>query len=377
MRVVFIGEDVLQAFPLAPDRVGRWLAGMLVDNYQAEVHYLCFAPHLKKDWIIQKNNMTIHYLACHGLWPFNVRQYFALRKIMDRALKRIAPDVVHSQFLTWAICTQDMGIPTVATIHQILHQELPLRKTLRHRLVGRFHLHYYWKALRKIRHIISISPYVEKELGPHTNATFWNVPNPINPTFFDLDTDRQEPGRLLFVGHLMQRKCILELLQAFRNTYNLQPDARLRIIGKAGNTNYLRQLKEYIAKEGLQKAIVFLGSINESELLDEFTRASILVLMSKYETAPGVISEAMASGTAVIATRICGIPYMVEDGKTGLLAERDDIEGFSKCLSELVGNHKRCQEMGRKGRQKAQNEYHPKRVVDATFNVYRQIIEKR
>jgi glycosyltransferase involved in cell wall biosynthesis len=151
---------------------------------------------------------------------------------------------------------------------------------------------------------------------------------------------------------------------------------RLRLVGKAKKPGYLKSLQDYVREERLGGAVEFVGPLAQGDtLFDEFERASALVLMSRQEVAPLTISEAMASGTAVISVRLGGIPYMVDDGRTGLLAEPGDIEGFATHMVALAQDPERCREMGRLGREKALREFHPDRVVDETMEVYKEVVE--
>jgi glycosyltransferase involved in cell wall biosynthesis len=96
--------------------------------------------------------------------------------------------------------------------------------------------------------------------------------------------------------------------------------------------------------------------------------------MSRQETAPGVISEAMASGTAVVANAICGIPFMVVDKETGLLAAPENINEFGHKLAELARDPSRCRRYGERGREIARTEYDPRKVAEATINVYHNLL---
>ena len=351
MQIAMIGFDFHKRVLPAPEGVGRWLARMLAERHGADVHYVVFAPTLQEDCVVEEPPLTVHKVACPGRIPFALRQYFGPRRRMAEALRDLAPDIVHSQYTDWGSCGLDAGLPTVVTVHGMYHRESALYSPWR-RLAARYHLHFYWRALRRMRHIISISPYVEQELRPHTEATFWYVPNPINPQFFDLDPARAEPGRFLYVGWLIPPKGMMELLQAFARAYRLHKDMRLHLVGEPRRTEhlYLKRLKEYIAKERLGGAVELVGTLSHGgALFDEFERASALVLMSRQEVAPLVISEAMASGTAVISVRLCGIPYMVDDGRTGLLAEPGDVEGFAAHMVALAKDPERCREMGGSG----------------------------
>ncbi len=70
-------------------------------------------------------------------------------------------------------------------------------------------------------------------------------------------------------------------------------------------------------------------------MLEEFSRAEALVLPSYQETAPMVIQQAMAAGLAVIATKICGVPYQIEHDVTGLLYTAGSVDELATLLRRL------------------------------------------
>jgi glycosyltransferase involved in cell wall biosynthesis len=77
--------------------------------------------------------------------------------------------------------------------------------------------------------------------------------------------------------------------------------------------------------------------------------ADVLCLPSSMEGRPNVVNEAMASALPVIATRIGGVPDMVEEGKTALLHEPGDVAGLRQCLVALARDPEATARMGRAG----------------------------
>jgi glycosyltransferase involved in cell wall biosynthesis len=75
-------------------------------------------------------------------------------------------------------------------------------------------------------------------------------------------------------------------------------------------------------------------------MLDEYRRAAVFVLPSAQETSPMVIAEAMAAGVPVVATRVGGVPYLVEDGRTGFFVEVGDIDGLAQRVGDLLGDER-------------------------------------
>jgi glycosyltransferase involved in cell wall biosynthesis len=94
-------------------------------------------------------------------------------------------------------------------------------------------------------------------------------------------------------------------------------------------------------------------------LLEE---ADMLVLPSFAEGVPMVLMEAMASRIPVIASRVAGVPELVEDGVTGFLVPPGDVESLAARMVALWDDPERARAMGARGR----------RVVEADFDVERE-----
>ncbi|MEL6429519.1 MAG: glycosyltransferase family 4 protein, partial [Planctomycetota bacterium] len=74
--------------------------------------------------------------------------------------------------------------------------------------------------------------------------------------------------------------------------------------------------------------------------------------------------EAMASGTAVLGTRVGGVPEVVTDGETGVLIDLDDDAAYVDALVELLGDRERSRTMGERARERAASEFERHAVVE-------------
>jgi len=208
-------------------------------------------------------------------------------------------------------------------------------------------------AVQHVGDIVAISPYVLQEYSGRSPARFHRIDNPLPREFF-ATPDLAEDGRLLYAGTIDERKNVLDLLRALTIVRRQVPAVRLRIAGRTTSPAYNRQVHEYVDAQGLQSNVEFLGLLDKAHLLDEYARCSAVVLASRQETAPMTIIEAMAAGKPVVATRVGGVPDLVEDGHSGFIVEPGDVEGMARCILELLTSLDARRNMGRRARQLAE-----------------------
>jgi starch synthase len=103
------------------------------------------------------------------------------------------------------------------------------------------------------------------------------------------------------------------------------------------------------------------------------THALAFVCPSVYEPLGIVNLEAMACGTAVVASRVGGIPEVVDDGVTGLLVPPDDPAALAGALNALVRDPGRADAYGRAGRERAVAEFSWPTVAAATADLYAEL----
>ncbi len=174
---------------------------------------------------------------------------------------------------------------------------------------------------------------------------------------FGVDTDmfhpldsKSEGGRglevrLLFVGSLIVRKGLHDLLEALDDP--ALENVRLTVVGEG---LYGPQLLNMCEKLGLESRTDWKGILPPAEVAALMRTSDILCLPSYMEGRPNAVNEAMASGLPVITTRVGGIPDMVEENKTALLFEAGNVQQLRQCLIQLVSNPELRQTMGAAGR---------------------------
>lgn len=143
-----------------------------------------------------------------------------------------------------------------------------------------------------------------------------------------------QPGRLLVVGRLVEKKGITILLDALRS-HVATPGWSLTIVGDG-------PIREALEDQAKGLPVKFLGQLSRDEVLREMAIASILVLPSisassgDQEGLPVVLLEAAAMGAAIVASDLPGINEALTDGKTGLLVPQQDPQALGAAIDRLL-----------------------------------------
>ncbi|MBZ0286040.1 MAG: glycosyltransferase family 4 protein, partial [Anaerolineae bacterium] len=143
---------------------------------------------------------------------------------------------------------------------------------------------------------------------------------------------------LIYVGVLIPRKGVHYLLKAFTPLAEVYLDAHLWIVGSADNPVYAESLKQQVAESGLNDRVTFTGKMAQAELAQLFGRCRALVLPSSSEGLPRVIIEAMLMALPVVATRVSGIPDVIQEGVNGYLVPPDDVPALANALRAVLEN---------------------------------------
>lgn len=137
----------------------------------------------------------------------------------------------------------------------------------------------------------------------------------------------------LFVGVMKERKNVLAIVKAFARFASAHPEYHLLLVGKTEG-EYGDFLKREAGRSSVAERIRFLGYRNDAELAYLYRRAAALVYPSSLEGFGFPVLEAMACGTAVIASRASSLPELA--GEAGLLVNPDDIGEIAAAMSLIA-----------------------------------------
>jgi glycosyltransferase involved in cell wall biosynthesis len=166
--------------------------------------------------------------------------------------------------------------------------------------------------------------------------------------------ESDEPVRILAVGRLVPKKGYATLVSALAELADRGVPFTCRIIGGGDLRD---ELAARLASAGIADRVELCGTRTLLEILEEYRAADVFVQASVVtedgdrDGIPNAVLEAMSCGLAVVATDVAGIPEVVTDHSTGLLARQSDPIALADALAEAVGDRDLRDQLGKAARE--------------------------
>jgi starch synthase len=300
-------------------------------------------------------------------------------------------DVVHSH--TWYanlaghLASLLYGVPHVVTMHSLE----PLRPWKAEQLGGGYALSSWAErvAATSAAAVVAVSEGMRAdilaaypEISPERTRVIYNG---IDTSEYAPDGDTGvlsvhgiDPGRpyVVFVGRITRQKGVPVLLRA---AAMLDPAAQLVLCAGAADTPELRdEVTSLVSGLQASRTGVFWipQMLPKRDIIRLLSHATAFACPSVYEPLGIVNLEAMACGTAVVASRVGGIPEVVSDGVTGLLVPPDDPAALGEALNALLRDPARALMMGAAGRARAVGEFSWDTVAAQIAALYAELANK-
>ena len=291
--------------------------------------------------------------------------HFAESVLLARELERRKVEHLHNHFANSAatvglLATKMLGIRWSFTMHGISETDYPAGLMLGRKIAA--------------ADFVACVSYFGRAQGMRLVApTHWKKMHVVRCGVpFDRLPPRGPEGRnaktLICVGRLSPEKGQAGLLRAFAELGKRHNDLTLRLVGDGPERQSLEALSVEL---GLADRVTFLGRMAEADTLAEIARSDILVLPSFMEGLPIVLMEAMALGVPVVASRVAGIPELVEDESGGLLFAPSNWEELGACIERLLADESLHAALADHGKRKVADEFDVResaKVLSQLFN---------
>jgi glycosyltransferase involved in cell wall biosynthesis len=175
---------------------------------------------------------------------------------------------------------------------------------------------------------------------------------------------------VLCVSRLVPGKGLELLVDAIAVLAERGTEAQLTVVGDGPLEPSLRARAEQL---GVADRVLLEGAVGQDDMPLYYREADVFCLPSFAEGVPVVLMEAMASGRPVVATRIAGIPELVEDGTSGLLVAAGNLSELVGALERLAAAPDLRAEMGVAGRKKIEESFDARRCAAQVAEVFKEM----
>ncbi len=226
----------------------------------------------------------------------------------------------------------------------------------------------WWHLEEKFKRalfVCCISNFCRSQIMMYTPVERWNrlhiVHCGVDPDEYRMRRHVGRGSRLLFTGRLSEMKGIPILLEAVARLLDSWPELILDLAGDGPDRSVIEM---QIRRLGIANHVRVLGYRSSEQVRDLLHDADVFVLPSFAEGVPVVLMEAMASGVPVIATRIAGIPELVEDGVCGLLTPPGDADSLLAAIERLLADGALRERFAHAGRAVVEREFDTNREAE-------------
>jgi N-acetyl-alpha-D-glucosaminyl L-malate synthase BshA len=175
---------------------------------------------------------------------------------------------------------------------------------------------------------------------------------------------------LVHLSNFRPVKRVTDVIEIFDRVRKQLP-AKLLMIGDGPD----RSRAEWLAvQKGIHNDVIFLGK--QEQVQEKLAIADIMLLPSELESFGLAALEAMACEVVPIATRVGGIPEVIEHGKSGFLAGVGDVETMARYAIELLNDENTLRAMAKASRTVAQSRFCSSRIIPQYEAFYRRVLER-
>ena len=308
--------------------------------------------------------IAIPYNGSIGRITLSARLEYLVTRILDREKFDI---IHHHEPLVPLLSAQILdrkACPQVATFHAF----------------GGFSFSYWafrpiaQRYMNKLDGRIAVSSAARHFISTYFPGEYRIIPNGVDVDFFanakPLPEYRDGKTNILFVGRLEPRKGALYLVRAYAKLKQRHPETRLIVVGRGPE---LSDLREFVHEERVAD-VLFAGRVSDIDKARFYKTADIFCAPSTGQESFGVVLlEAMAAGTAAIASDIHGYKKVIQRNVSGLLVEPKDVEALCTALERLMNEPDLRTRLGSAGSARAR-EFDWSHVTDQLLGFYDEVI---
>lgn len=345
------------------------LASQLLPALQTRGHeFAVIAPRLghKQEDRPPFDNIAVHRFAFYDQSVLQgIDSLAATRQAICEIKRAFRPDLVHVNaidvgvffhLITWHV----HPAPMLVTLHGRWNNLTPSKNSL------------ISKTLKRADWVVGCSKDILDyglEFAPELAGRSSVVYNGIRPASAAAPPLCFDPPTVLCLGRLAPEKGFDIALQAFALFKGCHPSLRILI---AGDGEARADLERQAAALGLDN-VEFLGWVAPEGVPGLINLTDVVVMPSRQDSFPLVALEAGMMGRPIVATRVGGLPELIEDGETGLLVASENPAELGAAVASLLADPQRAKRFGRAARERILRQFSWDAHVDAYDGLYRKL----
>ncbi|MGQ7945228.1 glycosyltransferase family 4 protein [Flavobacterium sp. WC2509] len=237
------------------------------------------------------------------------------------------------------------------------------------------------RALQNADALLSVSQFTAEETNRvfDLQKQFTIIPNSIDITSFGTDKTIQEvPNTVLYFGSLIRKKGLLELPLIFNELIQLNPSAKLVLVGKdvpdiiSGSPSTWVMMQSLFSEKALTN-VSYLGSVPYQDIQKYISESSVCVFPSFAEALPVSWIEAMAMQKAIVASNIGWATDVIDDEVNGFLVNPKSHAVYASKINILLSNAQKRQQFGILAREKVIQKFSILVVAQQSLAFYKQL----
>ncbi len=178
---------------------------------------------------------------------------------------------------------------------------------------------------------------------------------------------------ILFMGGDNPMKALALCLRVFDRLAATHSGIRLRIVGGLSRSSYEHLLQSMELSHITKDNVVLHGSLDAKNICSVYADCFCLYHPSLIDNSPNSVCEAQVAGLPVIATRVGGVPSLIEDGRTGLLVDKNDEAGHYVALDRLYQDAGLQRLLSRNAREVALPRHDRQDILEKTLDTYQKL----
>ncbi|MGE5106259.1 MAG: glycosyltransferase family 4 protein [Sphingobacteriales bacterium] len=224
-------------------------------------------------------------------------------------------------------------------------------------------------------YVICLSQRLKKDITGIRCRKILILPNGIPDAELSIYNKENNAPVILYLSNLIKAKGIFIFLESLKLLKEKNISFKASIVGGPFDVS-IDDVKKICNSSGIEKFVEVKGPKFGKDKEKEFSEASIFVLPSFDECFPLSILEAMRAGVAMIATRVGGIPDMIEEKKEGLLISPNDSNELAQKLELLISQPQVGLELGSNATKKFKSNYTLNQFHKGLADIFDDVLKK-